>query len=319
MPKVTLSPQQRQVGFMRRTLAARGLNETTTWSFLPGAQGDLFRGELPVVSLANPISADLDVLRPSLIPNLAAAAGRNASRGMADCALFEVGPRFEGPKPGQQVLVACALRSGHTTARHWAGSRRPVDALDAKADALAALEAAGAGVAGLQTAAGPAGGVPAWYHPGRSGVLKLGNQVLAAFGELHPAVLTALDIKGPVVACEVFFERIPAPKKKAGTARTLLKASNFQPVERDFAFVVDAGVAAETLLRAVKGAERELVTDVGLFDVYQGPHLGAGKKSLAISVTLQPKDATLTDEQIEAVAKKIVAAAEKACGAILRA
>jgi len=319
MPKVTFSPLQRQVGFLRRSLAARGLNETTTWSFLPGAQANLFRGELPVVSLANPISSDLDVLRPSLIPNLAAAAGRNAARGLADVALFEVGPRFEGTKPGQQVLVACALRSGHTTARHWAGTRRAVDALDAKADALAALEAAGAGIAGLQTFAGPAGGAPGWYHPGRAGVLKLGNQILAAFGELHPAVLQALDVKGPVVACEVFFERIPAAKKKAGTARPLLKASNFQAVERDFAFVVDAGVPAETLLRAVKGAERELVTDVGLFDVYQGPHLGAGKKSLAISVTLQPKDATLTDEQIETVAKKIIAAAEKACGATLRA
>ena len=314
MPKVTLSPQQRQVSFMRRSLAARGLNETTTWSFLPGAQADLFRGDLPVVSLANPISSDLDVLRPSLIPNLAAAAGRNAARGMADVALFEVGPRFEGPKPGQQVLVACALRAGHTTARHWAGSRRPVDALDAKADALAALEAAGAGVAGLQTA----GGVPAWYHPGRAGVLKLGNQIMAAFGELHPAVLRTLDLKGPAVACEVFFERLPAPKKKPGTARSLLKASNFQAVERDFAFVVDAGVPSETLLRAVKGAERDLVTDVGLFDVYQGPYLGAGKKSLAVSVTLQPKDATLTDEQIEAVAKKIIAAVEKVCGATLR-
>ena len=160
--------------------------------------------------------------------------------------------------------------------------------------------------------------MPAWYHPGRAGVLKLGNQIMAAFGELHPAVLRALDLKGPAVACEVFFERLPAPKKKPGTARSLLKASNFQAVERDFAFVVDAGVPSETLLRAVKGAERDLVTDVGLFDVYQGPHLGAGKKSLAVSVTLQPKDATLTDEQIEAVAKKIIAAVEKACGATLR-
>jgi len=195
-----------------------------------------------------------------------------------------------------------------------------VDALDAKADALAALEAAGAAVGGLQTAAGPAGGTPGWYHPGRSGVLKLGNQVMAAFGELHPAVLTALDVKGPMVACEVFLDRIPQPKKaKTGTARPLLKASNFQAAERDFAFVVDSGVAAETLLRAVRGAERDLIADVGLFDVYEGPHVGEGKKSLAISVTLQPKDATLTDEQIDAAAKKIVAAVEKACGGRLRA
>ena len=319
MPKVALSPQQRMLAFTRRSLAMRGLNETTTWSFLPGKQADLFRGDLPQVSLANPISADLDVLRPSLIPNLAAAAGRNAARGMADCALFEMGPRFEGTKPGQQVMIAATLRSGSTSARHWAGTRRLVDALDAKADALAALEAAGAAISGLQAAAGPAGGTPGWYHPGRSGVLKLGNQVLAAFGELHPGVLTALDVKGPMVACEVFLERIPQPKKKAGTARPLLKASPFQPVERDFAFVVDSGVTAESLLRAVRGAERELISDVGLFDVYEGPHLGEGKKSLAVAVTLQPKDATLTDEQIEGVSKKIVAAVEKACGGRLRA
>ena len=316
MPKVALTAQQRQVAFTRRSLAARGLNETTTWAFLPSAQATLFKGDLPLVTLANPISSDLDAMRPSLIPNLAAAAGRNAARGMNDCALFEVGPRFEGSKPGQQTLVAAALRAGHTTARHWAGTRRAVDALDAKADALAALEAAGTPVSGLQTTTG----APAWYHPGRSGVLKLGNQVLAAFGELHPGVLTALDVKGPMVACEVFIDRLPQPKKaKTGAARPLLKASNFQPVERDFAFVVEAGVAAETLLRAVRNADKDLITDVGLFDAYEGPHVGEGKKSLAVSVMLQPKDATLTDEQIEGVAKKIVTAVEKACGGRLRA
>ena len=320
MPKVALSAQQRQVAFTRRTLAARGLNETTTWSFLPSAQAELFRGELPLVCLSNPISADLDALRPSLIPNLAAAAGRNAARGMHDSALFEIGPRFEGPKPGQQVLVAASLRAGHSSARHWSGARRAVDALDAKADALAALEAAGAALAGVQTAQGPAGGAPGWYHPGRAGVLKLGNQIVAAFGELHPGVLAALDIKGPMAACEVFLDRLPQSKRtKSGAARALLKASPFQPVERDFAFVVDSAVAAETVLRAVRGAERDLVSEVGLFDVYQGANVGAGKKSLAVSVVLQPKDATLTDAQIEAVAKKIEAAVEKACGGRLRA
>jgi len=318
MPKAMLSPQQRQVAFTRRSLTARGLNETVTWAFLPGAQAELVRGDLPLVALANPISSDLDVLRPSLIPNLAAAAGRNAARGMSDCALFEVGPRFEGPKPGQQTRVAATLRAGHSGPRHWAGARRPVDALDAKADALAALEAAGAAVSGLQTGSGAAGGAPAWYHPGRSGVLKLGNQILAAFGELHPGVLARLDVKGPMVACEVFLERIAQPKKKTGPARPLLKASNFQPVERDFAFVVDSSVTAESLLRAVRSAERDLIADVGLFDVYTGAHVGDGKKSLAVAVTLQPKDATFTDEQIDGIAKKIVAAVEKACGGVLR-
>ena len=314
MPKPILTPQQKQIGQVRRTLAARGLAETTTWSFLPNAQADLFRGGLPRVLLANPISSDLDALRPSLIPNLATAAGRNAARGL-DSALFEVGPRFEGPKPGQQINVACTLRSGETSARHWAGTRRPVDAMDAKADALAALEAAGVNAAGLQTATE----VAPWYHPGRAGVLKQGNQVLAAFGELHPRVLTALDVKGPIVACEVFLSRVPLPKKKAGSARPLLKASPFQAVERDFAFVVDSYVGAEAVMRAARGADRDLITDVGLFDVYEGPHVGEGKKSLAVAVTLQPKDATLTDEQIEGVARKVVAAVEKACGAKLRA
>lgn len=320
MPKQVLTTDQKRWESARRALAGRGLNETVTWAFLARAAAERFLGDLPLVMLANPISSDLDAMRPSLIPNLAAAAGRNAARGMADCSVFEVGPRFEGMKPGQQALIAAALRSGHTTTRHWAGTRRPVDALDAKADAIAALEAAGAGIPGLQTGAGAGSGVPAWYHPGRGGVLKLGNQILAAFGELHPAVLAALDVKGPMVACEVFLERIPAPKKgKSGAARQLLKASNFQPVERDFAFVVDASVQAESLIRAVRGAERDLISDVGLFDVYEGQHVGEGKKSLAIAVTLQPKDATLTDEQIETVSKKIVAAAEKACSAKLRA
>ena len=188
MPKQALSTDQKRWESARRTLANRGMHETVTWAFLARTQAELFLGDHPLVMLANPISSDLDAMRPSLIPNLAVAAGRNAARGMADVALFEVGPRFEGMKPGQQTLVACALRAGHTTPRHWTGSRRPVDALDAKADAFAALEAAGAGLAGLQTFAGAANGVPAWYHPGRAGVLKLGNQILAAFGELHPAI-----------------------------------------------------------------------------------------------------------------------------------
>lgn len=320
MPKQVLTTDQKRWESARRALAGRGLNETVTWAFVARAQAELFLGDLALVPLANPISSDLDVMRPSLIPNLAAAAGKNAARGAGDVSLFEIGPRFEGTKPGQQALVASALRAGHTSQRHWAGTRRAVDALDARADAIAALDAAGAGIAGLQTGSGAGSGVPPWYHPGRSGVLKLGNQVLAAFGELHPAVLTALDVKGPMVACEVFLERIPAPKKsKAGAARPLLRASPFQPVERDFAFVFDAGVAAETLVRAVRGAERDLISDVGLFDVYEGPHVGEGKKSLAVAVTLQPKDATLTDEQIEAVGKKIIGAVEKACGARLRA
>lgn len=318
MPKVVPTPQQRRIAMARRTLAARGLNETTTWAFLPKAQAELFLGDSSLVLLANPISSELDAMRPSLLPNLAAAAGRNAARNMPDGRFFEIGPRFEGAKPAEQTLIACALRAGHTGPRHWAGERRPVDALDAKADALATLQAAGLPTTALQTAAGPEGGVPGWFHPGRSGTLKLGNQVLATFGELHPATLAALDVKGPMVACEVFLDRLPQPKKTAAAARPLLKTSPFQPVERDFAFVVDASVASEALLRAVRSADKDLIAETGLFDTYEGPHVGEGKKSLAVTVTLQPKDSTLTDEQIDAVAKKIVASVEKSCGGTLR-
>ncbi len=316
MPKTVLSPEQRKVNATRRVLAGRGLNETVTWAFLPSAQAALFRGELPLVTLANPISADLDAMRPSLLPNMIAAAGRNAARGLGDSTIFEVGPRFEGGAPGQQVNMAATLRAGHTTARHWAGTRRAVDAMDAKADAIAVLEAAGLNPIGLQAVAA----APAWYHPGLSGVLKLGNQVVAAFGAIHPRAAKALDVDGPLVASEVFLERIPLPKKKgAGAARPLLKASVLQPVERDFAFVVEETVAADAVVKAARGAERDLIADVGVFDVYQGVHLGEGQKSIAISVTLQPKDATLTDAEIETVSQKIVAAVEKACGGKLRA
>jgi phenylalanyl-tRNA synthetase beta chain len=299
-------------------LAARGLNETVTWSFVSKAHAELFANGAATVPLANPISAELDVLRPAIVPNLIAGAGRNAARDMADSALFEIGPRFEGFKPGEQTLLAAGLRAGHTTTRHWSGTRRAVDALDAKADALAVLETAGLSAQSIQTAAGPEGGAPAWLHPGRSGTLKQGNQVLAWFGELHPRVLKAFDMKGPAVAFEVALERIPEAKRKGGTARPLLKASPYQPVERDFAFVVDAKVSAEAVLRVVRNAERELIVNLGLFDLYEGPNVGAGKKSIAITVTLQSSQATLTDEQIEAVAKKIVAAVEKATGAQLR-
>ncbi len=313
--KPALNAKQRLVSNVRRTLATRGLAETVTWSFLSKAHAELFANGGALVPLANPISADLDILRPSVVPNLIAGAGRNAVRGLHDSNLFEIGPRFEGFKPGEQMLMAAGVRSGHTSPRHWAGTRRPVDAMDAKADAIAALEAAGVSASGLQTGVGPKDGTPEWLHPGRSGTLKQGNLVFAWFGEIHPRVLQALDVKGPVVAFEVAIDRIPEAKKgKSGTARSLLKASPYQPVERDFAFVTDTTVSAETVLKAVRNAERDLVTNIGLFDVYEGPNVGEGKKSVAITVTLQSKDATLTDDQIEAVAKKIVAAVEKVGG-----
>jgi phenylalanyl-tRNA synthetase beta chain len=298
----------------RRALAARGLSECVTWSFLPKAQAQAFGGGLPALDLANPISADLDAMRPSILPNLATAAQRNADRGTPNAALFEVGPQFHGGEPGDQVMVAAGLRAGQSGPRHWDARPRAVDAFDAKADALAALAAAGAPVANVQTAAE----APAWYHPGRSGALKLGPKALAFFGELHPGVLKGLDVKGPMAGFEVFLEAVPPAKAKPTKARPLLKASPFQPVERDFAFVVAEDVAAETLVRAAKGADKALIADVSVFDVYQGDRLEAGKKSVAVCVTLQPTERTLTDDEIDAAGKKVVAAVTKATGGELR-
>ncbi len=309
-----LSPRQRRAGQVRRVLAGRGLDEAVTWSFLSSAVAGLFGEPSSALRLVNPISTDLDVMRPSLLPNLIQAAGRNADRGWPDVGLFEVGPAYRDATPDGQDLVAAGIRAGAMVPRHWAEATRPVDVFDAKADALAALEAAGAPVGSLQVTTD----APVWYHPGRSGVLRLGAIALGRFGELHPGVLDRLGVKGPVVGFELVLDAVALPKKKAGTARPYLKLSPLQPIRRDFAFVVDQGVEADRLVRAVRGADKALVRDVAVFDRYQGPGVEAGRKSLALAVTLQPQERTLTDAEIESVAAKIVAAVAKATGAVLR-
>ena len=306
--------RQRRLGFARRTLAARGLNEAVTWSFLSSTVAGQFGGVPDELRLVNPISADLDVMRPSLLPNLIAASGRNADRGWSDVGLFEVGPAFRNGSPEGQDSVAGGVRAGAMVPRHWATPTRPVDVFDAKADALAVLEALGAPTVNLQITTD----APAWYHPGRSGVFRLGPSVLGRFGEIHPGVLEAMGVKGPLVGFEVFLDAVPAAKKKAGPARPLLKLSPFQPIRRDFAFVVDQGVEADKAIRAARGADKALVREVTVFDRYQGPGVEAGKKSLALTVTLQPVEKTLTDAEIEAVAGKIVGAVVKATGGTLR-
>ena len=311
-PALTL--KQRRVALAKRTLAARGLSEAVTWSFLSGPVAELFGGGQPGLRLVNPISSDLDVMRPSVLPNLIQAAGRNADRGFADVRLFEVGAAFRTPAPDGQDTVAAGIRAGAAVPRHWAEKARAVDVFDAKADALAVLEAVGAPAANLQVTTD----APGWYHPGRSGVLRLGPTVMARFGEIHPSVLETLGVKGPVVGFEVMLDAVPLPKKKGGTAKPMVQLSAFQPVERDFAFVVDRKVEADKILRAVKGADKALVKDVAVFDVYEGPGVGEGRKSVAVSVTYQPTTATLTDEAIEAVGQKIVAAVVKATGGSLR-
>lgn len=306
---------QRRTGLVKRSLAGRGLLECVTWSFVPAETAGLFGQVGPELHLLNPISAEMAVMRPSILATLIHYAGRNAARGFPDVGLFEVGAAFRDATDKGQDLVAAGVRAGQAVPRNWAKGERAVDAFDAKADAIAALEAAGAPTANLQVTRD----APDWYHPGRSGVLRLGPSVLARFGELHPAVLEAMDVAGPMVAFEVMLDAVPQPKKKPGTAKPLLTLSPLQPLERDFAFLVEEGVEADRLVKAAKGADKQLITGVTLFDIYRGQGVEPGRKSVALTVTLQPTDRTLTDAEIEAVAGKIVAAVAKATGATLRA
>ena len=314
LPKPALSAAQKRAVMVRRALAARGLLEAVTFSFLPKAQAELFDGGSAELTLINPISADLDVMRPSILPNLVTAAQQNADRGLPNAALFEAGPQYRDDTPEGQSLVVAGARMGRTGPRHWRDGGRPVDAFVAKSDAMAALAAAAAPVENLQISTD----APKWYHPGRSGSLRLGPTVLAHFGELHPRVAQALGAKENVTAFEVYLDLVPMPRAKPGKARPLLKLSPFQPVTRDFAFVVDKSLAAETLLKAARGADKKLIAEVRLFDVYEGTGLPEGKKSLAIEVTLQPTDATLTEAALEGFAKKLVEQVTKATGGTLR-
>lgn len=309
-----LTQLQKRRSLIRRTLAARGLNETVSWSFMPKEMSKLFGGGADQLTLANPISSDLDQMRPSILGNLIQAAGRNADRGLGDLGLFELGPQYAGVKPEDQSSMATGLRAGLMVDRNWAGPSRPVDAYDAKADALAALSIAQVPTDNLQIDAD----APAWYHPGRSGSLKLGPKALAWFGEIHPRVLKALDVKGPVVGFEIFLDALPPVKARPSKTKPALKASPFQALVRDFAFLVDKSVAAQAVLRAAKSADKALIVKAEVFDLYEGKGVEEGKKSLAIAVTLQPTERTLTDAEIEAVAAKVVEAVSKATGASLR-
>ncbi len=308
----TLTPAQRRIRLVRRAIAARGFNETINFSFISRLHAELFGSGDEARQLENPIASDLDALRPSLLPSLLAAAGRNQARGFNDLMLFEIGAQFESGMPGAQATVAAGVRIGEPQ-RSWTKSAHAPDAFDAKADMLAVLETA---IGGPMTAPLKAGAA-AWYHPGRSGTLALGQKVLAYFGELHPNVIAAFDIKGPAAAFEVFLNAIPEPKAR-GKAHAQFAPSQFQPVERDFAFLLNAHVSADEVIKAAKSAERAAIERVEVFDLYEGKGIPEGKKSLAIAVRLQPKDRTLTDAEIDAIAQKIVAAVTKATGGTLR-
>lgn len=317
--KPVLTPIQLRTRKAKRALAARGMLEAVAWSFVSKRQAELFGGGKPELALANPIASDLSDMRPSLIPGLVAAAQHNADRGFPNAALFEVGQVFRGDQPQDQFTAASGVRRALAKAggigRHWSAETREVDAFDAKADALATLAAAGAPAQALQVVPGG----PPWFHPGRSGTIQIGPQnVLGHFGELHPRALETLDAEGPLVAFEVILEKIPEPRARATRARPVLELSPFQPVERDFAFVVDRATNAADILRAAQSVDRKLITNATVFDVFEGTGIEPGKKSIAITVTLQPRDKTMTDAEIEAVAAKIVAEVGKRTGGVLR-
>jgi phenylalanyl-tRNA synthetase beta chain len=303
----------------KRALAARGLTEAVTWSFISKREAELFGGGKPELALANPIAAELSDMRPSLLAGLIASAQKNADRGYPDVALFEVGQIFKGDAPEDQFIAATGLRRALAKAsgigRHWSAKAEPVDVFDAKADAYAVLAGAGAPMQALQIVPGG----PAWFHPGRSGTIQIGPQnIIGHFGELHPSILAALKVEGPLAAFEVILDNIPVAKAKPTRTKPLLELSAFQPVERDFAFVVETKVKAADIVRAAQNVDKKLIVGVTVFDVYEGTGIEPGKKSVAIAVTMQPRDKTMTDAEIDALAAKIVAEVGKRTGGVLR-
>ena len=264
--------------------------------------------------ITNPIASDLDCMRPSILPNLIEAAGRNANRGFPDEALFEIGPFYRGDKPEDQATAISAVVAPHAP-RRWDGlAADPL--FELKADLLSLLDDIGAPTGSLQVVQS---GLSDWWHPGRAAALRLGKATLAEFGEIHPRILKALDVDGPVLAFELALDNVPEPKKKATKTKPALELSALMPLSRDFAFLVDEAVAAGDLTRAVAGADKTLISQARVFDVYRGTGVPDGAKSVAVEILLQPREKTLTDAEIEALSAKVVAAAEKATGAKLRA
>ncbi|MGO4915267.1 phenylalanine--tRNA ligase subunit beta [Pseudogemmobacter sp. W21_MBD1_M6] len=317
VPTAILTPMQKRETIARRTMAALGYNECVTYSFIDQASAALFGGGTDATRLENPISTEMSHMRPDLLPGLLQAAARNQARGFADLALFEVGPAFHGGEPEEQHVQATGLLVGATAPRDAFGSRRMVDVFDAKADAEAVLAAIGAPAKVMIQR-----NAPEWWHPGRSGRMSLGpKNILCVYGEVHPKVLKEMDVKGPAVAFTIYVANPPAPKSKTIT-RPALVLRDLQAVERDYAFVVDTGVEALTVVNAAAGADKVLIETVRVFDEFTGEkaeaQMGAGKKSLAISVRLQPTDKTLTEKDIEEVSAKIVEKVRKATGGVLR-
>ncbi len=316
--RAVLTEGQARARRVRRVLAARGLVEAVTWSFIPPEQAALFGGGQPELTLSNPISTELAQMRPGLLPGIVTAAQRNHDRGFTNGALFELGQAYRGALPEDQYSAAAGVRFGHSalqgSGRDWSGEAPAADVFGVKADAVAALAALGLDQATLTVTRE----APAWFHPRRSGAIKLGPKAtLGVFGELHPELLAKLGVAAPIAAFELYLDAIPPARRKSLT-KSALDASDLQAVSRDFAFLLDQDVAAADVVRAASSADRALIANVGVFDVFVGRGVPEGKKSLGIEVTLQPRDKTLTDAEIEAVSSKIVAAVIKATGGELR-
>ena len=319
VPKPVLTPLQLRTRKSRRLLAGRGLVEAVTWSFLPEHEAKVFGGGSKERMLDNPISVDMSHMRPSLLPGLMLAAQKNADRGFSDIGLFEVGQIYQNDTPEGQQMAASGVRRGSykhgASGRHWSGKTANVDVFDAKSDAFATLEALGYSTANAQITRD----VPAWFHPGRSGRIQLGPKlILGWFGELHPKVLKELDVKGPMVAFELILDAIPVAKPKATRAKPAVEMTPYQAVSRDFAVVMEKSVEAASIIRAASGADKKLITDVKIFDQFEGSSLGDGKKSVAFEVIITPRDRTLTDEEIDAISAKVIANVEKSTGGTLR-
>jgi phenylalanyl-tRNA synthetase beta chain len=319
-PRPVLTLLQRRTRLAKRSLAALGLREAVTWSFIAKARAEMFGGGAPALALANPIAADLSDMRPSLVPGLIAAADRNARRGFRDVGLFEVGQIFLGDGENDQRIAAAAIRRGMAKAlgsgRYWAGGSGAVDLYDAKSDAMALLAALGISLNAVQVIPGG----PTFLHPGRSATLQFGPKNIAGwFGQLHPDTVEALDVEGPLAGFEIILDALPPPKMRPTKARPKLERAELMPVERDLAFVVAREVRAGDIVKAALGADRALIVSAEVFDIYEGPGVASGHKSVAIAVTLQPRERTLTDADIDAVTAKIVGDVGKKTGATLRA
>ncbi|MBO5039114.1 MAG: phenylalanine--tRNA ligase subunit beta [Alphaproteobacteria bacterium] len=313
-PKPVLTTLQNNVMMVKHELAMRGMYETVTFSFTDSAIAKYFRRGHAPVDIQNPIINELDEMRPSLLPNLLIGAKNNIARGYTNLAIFEVAPEFFGRNPGEQQTAASGILVGKTSKKDWNGTSRAYDVFDAKAAALAAIGAAKGPIEAPQITTD----APQYYHPGRSGAIRLGRNVLAYFGELHPAVLKTLDIKTNVMAFEVFLENIPAPRDGKSKAKKKLELSTLQPVEKDLAFVCDKNVPSINIVTAAKTADRENITDVRIFDVYEGENLAQDKKSIAITVTFQPKEKSYTDAELETLMNKVIFEVGKKTGAALR-